>query len=477
MTRFLINILIVFTVGIGYGQNKITGFAPDFIGKNVSVYTYQDYVTRNRVEIGKGKVEEKDSSFHIAVSTNSTIKIIVEIERTEASMYLAPNTDYFVYFPASDQPVAYVNSTTSIYFNDLDSTDINYRILQYHQWFDSYIALNQNGVAQGKFLSYLDSFKLYVADAYRHVEDPYFITYVRYDLGEMEQTFGGNMRGKKRLNTYLEYIERFPIYYENDRYMKFLLAFYDKEFREYLPVTEQKIMEAIFKSSPTLLMQALKGDILLAKPELRELVMIDKLGKAYYREIGFRPNIVNILDSVSTYALNNVNATVAKNVRDYITKLETGFPAPALQLQTNEQEIISWSKYKGKFVYLNFFATWNERALNDLAIMKKLVAKYNQDIEFVSLCMDKDSTTYETFLEKNPEYNWEFHYLGPDHDLVKDYKVTNVPTYFLVDQEGFIFAAPALAPSPNGKYQSVDQTMHEIKQALHPQERIRVGEK
>ncbi|MDA7803658.1 TlpA family protein disulfide reductase [Crocinitomix sp.] len=477
MQKSILIILLLSLVNLGFGQNNLKGFAPDFIGKTVKVYTYQDYVTMNRMQIGEGIVEAADSSFHIKLNTNTTIKAIVEIERTEASLYIAPKTDYFIYFPASEKPVAYVNSVTNIYFSDLDTTDINYRILEYHQWFDTYIALNQTGVAQGKFLSYLDSFKLYVSEAYKDVKDPYFITYVRYDIGEMEQTYGGNRRSQERLKTYLEYIEPFPIYYENDRYMKFLLAFYDKEFREYLPVTEKEIMRSIFKSSPTLMMQTLKSDIFLAKPELRELVMIDKLGKAYYREIDFRPNIITILDSISEFAQTNVNSTVAANVKDYITKLEPGYPAPAIRFETTSNEFIGWSHYTGKFVYFNFFATWSDKAVNDMEIMTKLVAKYNEDIDFVTVCTDKDILTYKAFMKQHPEYNWDIFYIGENSALMNDFKVATVPSYYLIDQDGFIFSAPALAPSPNGKYQSIEITFREIQRALHPEERVRVGEK
>ena len=112
--------------------------------------------------------------------------------------------------------------------------------------------------------------------------------------------------------------------------MKFIRAFFDKDFGEYLPSTEEEIFKAIDKGSPTLLMQALRRDIFLAKPELRELVMIDKLGKAFYAEIDQQENILIILDSVSKHSLSPSNAAVAGNVRNYITKLEPGYPAPSL---------------------------------------------------------------------------------------------------------------------------------------------------
>lgn len=469
-------IVLLFT-SICFGQNQITGFAPDFVGQAVKLYAYQDYLTLNRVLLAEGKVSPVDSTFQLTVNTNTTLKAIIEIDRTEASLYLAPNRNYNVYFPESVAPVSYNNAITNLYFSDLDTLDINYLILQYQQWFDTFIAYNERGIARHGFLAYLDTFQIYASEAYKTIDDPYFITYVRYDIGEMVQTFGGNGSSEQRLEIFLNYIEPFPVYFENDRYMKFLMAFYDKEFREYLPKTEAEIMGAIAQSSPTLLMKALKSDIFLARPELRELVMVDKLGKAFYNETEFRPNIITILDSVANHSKVQTNASAAKNVKRYITSLEAGYPAPAIAFQPSPGKSISWGNYKGKFVYFNFFATWNDRAVNDMEIISKLVPEYDEDIAFLSVCTDQDSSSFKAFLKEHPDYTWDIVYIGDKSPLMDSYKVTSVPMYYLIDQDGFIYSAPALAPSPNGKYQSIEKDLFMIKKALHPQDAIRVGEK
>ncbi|MGB1104786.1 MAG: TlpA family protein disulfide reductase [Crocinitomicaceae bacterium] len=481
MKKLLGYITIFLTTWTGFAQSDsanvvIEGYAPAFIGKMVKLNAYQDYVTRTKINLATAMVRPSDSSFTIQINTRSTIEGVIEIDQTEASMYIAPNTDYTVYFPEATGPKTYQNAQTNLYFSDLDTLDINYLVIQYHQWLDTYIAYHERDIAHGNFLVHLDTFKLYAADAYKNIEDPYFITYVRYDLAELEQTFGGNRQSEQRLQTYLEYIEPFPVYYENDRYMKFLLAFYDKEFREYLPVTEEAILKAINKSSPTLLMKALRNDILLAKPDVRELVMIDKLGKAYYREIDLQTNILKILDSVSTNSQSLVNANVAKNVKDYLTNLESGYPAPQINLNADTENPLKWSTYKGKFVYFNFFTTWNEQAIRDMEIISEIRPTYMEDITFLSVCTDEDTATFNQFMADHPEYNWDIVHIGEGHKLTEAYKVTSLPAYFLIDQDGFIFSAPALAPSPNAKYQTIKDVFDKIQYALHPPERPRVGE-
>lgn len=470
-------IVLFFTVFTASGQDTLIGYAPAFVGKEVVLKTYQDYLTFNTVELGRGVVDATDSLFRIPFTTKATVKATLTIDKNEGDLYLAPNTTYQVYFPPSEDPISYKNAKTNVYFFGLDTTDINYRILAYHQWFDTYIAYNERLVAKGGFLQCLDSFKLNVARVYKEVKDPFFITYVRYDIAEMEHSAGGNRKSEARLNTYLNYIEPFPVYYENDRYMKFILGFYDKSFSDYLPDTEAAINMALFHSSPTRLMHALRSDLFLANPDLRELIMIDKLGKAFYNELDFRSNIITILDSVANNPVLPFNGIVAKNVKNYITSLEQGYPAPALQLSTEEGESVSWANYKGRFVYVNFFATWNDKSMQEMQVIKDLSDKYGEDIAFISLCTDKSKTTYDAYCEEHPSYKWDTFYIGENSELIQLFKVADVPSYYLIDQEGFIAMAPALGPSPSGEYKSIEDTFFYINKRLHPVDKPRVGGK
>ena len=78
------------------GQVVIEGYAPAFIGKMVEFNAYQDYVTRTRVNLATAMVRPSDSSFTLKIQTASTIEGIIEIDLTEASLYIAPNTNTLV---------------------------------------------------------------------------------------------------------------------------------------------------------------------------------------------------------------------------------------------------------------------------------------------------------------------------------------------------------------------------------------------
>jgi len=479
MKIYLFTILCCFGLVAANAQEfEIKGFAPAFVGEKVSLYTYQDYVTMTKIKLGEGVVDAKDSTFHIALDNGATFKGIIEVGKTEAPIYVAPKTTYEIYFPAAEnQAISFQNQRTDIMFFALDTSDINYRILQYNQWFDSFVYYHEEDIAKGQFLTYLDTFMTYASDAYAHVEDEYFLTYVRYNVAEMKQTFGGNKKSQKRLETFLSFVEPFPVYYENDQYMKFFKGFYGKNFDDYQPTIEAEINMAIYNSSPTKLMSVLKQDLFLSNPEVRELVMIDQLGKQYYKRDDQKRSIIIMLDSLESYAKYQVNATVAKNVKNFLTSLEPGFPAPIIQLKDSaNDDAVTWVNYQGKFVYFNFFETWNEKAKVEMKIINDLRRDYGEFISFLSVCTDKDKATYDKFRSDNPEMDWDIFYVGHDSELKEDYKVSGVSTYYLIDQSGFIALAPAPSPSPDGEYESIDKTFFYIKEAMTPSERKRIGE-
>ncbi|MCB9224813.1 MAG: TlpA disulfide reductase family protein [Crocinitomicaceae bacterium] len=459
---------------------EIVGYAPAYVGEKVTLYTYQDYITMTRMKLGEGQVSAKDSLFHIDLKVGTTIQGIIEIGNTEAPLYLAPNTSYDIYFPkVQGQPISFQNQYTDIVFFGLDTTDINYRILQYNLWFDTYIAYHEREIARGQFMAYLDTFMIYAADAYKDVQDEYFITYVRYNIGELQQSFGGNSKGANRMGTYINFIEPFPVYYENDQYMRFFKSFYSKDFSDYPPDMLAEINMAIYNASPTRLMTALKKDIFLSKPEIREMVMINQLGKQYYERNDTKRPVLMMLDSIANHAKFMVNATIAKNVITYLTSLEPGFPAPVIDLEIapDNDEHITWKKYEGKFVYLNFFETWNDQSIKEMRIMADLRRDYGPYVEFLSVCTDKKREDFDKYMKENPDYDWDIVYVGSDSPMKEDYKVQNVPTYFLIDQSGFIAMAPAPTPAPDGEYESIDKTFFYIKRALTQTDGKRVGER
>ncbi len=468
MKNLIYILIILFSFNVANAQtDSIVGYAPDFIGKHVALYTIDDYLTMTRVKLSEGIVNPKDSLFRLNNPVKFTVKAIIEIENTETELYIQPKHSYtLAYEKPQNSFVSFVNQKTETIFYGLDSTDINYKVLQYNQWFDKYIYYHQQDILKHGFTPYLDTFKIYAYKAYKNEKNAYFLNYVRYNIAQMEQIKKTRKNENAKLNTYLEYIKPYPVFAYNDQYMKFIKSFYPKDFEGYMPDVKASIYLAINHGSPTRLMKALGQNFFLKNIQLREMMMVNMLGDSYYKRGYDRKNIITILDSVSHFASFKPNAIASKNMIDYLTKVEQGYPAPQFSI-IQQKDTINLSKYNGKFLYINFFATWNEPSITEMKLIKDLKTKYGDYIDFLSFCTDYASLDYKYFIDTHPDYDWDIVFLGEKNEITNAYNVKTIPAYFLINPEGFIAQAPAQSPSPNGEYKSIENTFEYIKSAFN----------
>jgi len=114
------------------------------------------------------------------------------------------------------------------------------------------------------------------------------------------------------------------------------------------------------------------------------------------------------------------------------------FLAPSFELESLSGGKVSLPDYRGKVVFINFWATWCSTCEVEMPSMEKLYQKYkDHGFEMLTISVDKDQSLIEPFMKK---YNLTFPVLlDPDSEVAKkDYKTTGVPETFIVNREGII---------------------------------------
>lgn len=119
---------------------------------------------------------------------------------------------------------------------------------------------------------------------------------------------------------------------------------------------------------------------------------------------------------------------------------------------------IRFSNFKGKYVYVDVWATWCGPCRYEIPFLKKLEKDYHKrNIVFLSYSIDSDK---EAWLEFVPKEELEGVQIIGDNawesELIKHYKIKGVPTFMFFDPEGKIVSVKMTRPSDNKTRETFD---------------------
>lgn len=132
-------------------------------------------------------------------------------------------------------------------------------------------------------------------------------------------------------------------------------------------------------------------------------------------------------------------------------------PSAPFDYENHKGGKTSLASLKGKYVYVDVWATWCGPCRGEIPHLKKLEEKYHgKNIEFVSISVDaeKDHEKWKQFVnEKELAGTQLFADKSFGSDFVKAYGINSIPRFILIDPNGKIISADADRPS-NPKLQT-----------------------
>ncbi len=111
-------------------------------------------------------------------------------------------------------------------------------------------------------------------------------------------------------------------------------------------------------------------------------------------------------------------------------------PAPAFSLPGLTTEV-SLEAYRGKVVYLDFWASWCSPCKDSFPWMNEMQAKYeDQGLVFIAVNVDREKNDAELFLQSTPA---DFVIAFDDKGATpKDYEVMGMPSAYVIDRDGYV---------------------------------------
>jgi len=151
--------------------------------------------------------------------------------------------------------------------------------------------------------------------------------------------------------------------------------------------------------------------------------------------------------------LNNLNKKypwfkdgneMQKDMEDRIAQaklLKPGNPVPAISYPDEKGNFKNLDQFKGKYLLIDFWASWCGPCRQAVPKVKDLYAKYkDKGFEVVSISIDDSKKAWEKAMEeeKMPWQQW----LSPDkNETMKKFLFSGIPTLYIVDKEGKIIGS------------------------------------
>ncbi|MRX67024.1 Thiol-disulfide isomerase or thioredoxin [Flavobacterium resistens] len=136
---------------------------------------------------------------------------------------------------------------------------------------------------------------------------------------------------------------------------------------------------------------------------------------------------------------------------NFANAIKPGKPSPKFNYENQKGGKTSLEDLKGKYIYIDFWATWCGPCVKEIPFLQKVEEQYKgKNIEFVSISIDamKDQPKWSKFVTEKQlggiqllaENEW-------NSKIMRDYGIHEVPTFILLDPNGNIVSARAPKPS------------------------------
>jgi peroxiredoxin len=163
--------------------------------------------------------------------------------------------------------------------------------------------------------------------------------------------------------------------------------------------------------------------------------MKDLLKQAY--------NKTNGSDSGFDKYLSILESTANKSALEEVKKTMINEPAPKFTLVDLKGEKVSLADLKGKIVIIDFWATWCGPCKASFPGMQKAVNKFSNDpnVKFLFVNtwernVEDKKKNAQDFITQN-KYSFQV-LLDNDNKVIESYKVSGIPTKFIIDKNGNI---------------------------------------
>lgn len=127
--------------------------------------------------------------------------------------------------------------------------------------------------------------------------------------------------------------------------------------------------------------------------------------------------------------------------------LKAGRPSPEFTFPDINGKEVSLSDLRGKYVYIDIWATWCVPCKGEIPHLKKLEETFHgMNIAFVSLSCDRDRSKWETMVKEQQLTGIQL-WGGEDNEFLRKYRAQAIPRFIFLGPDGRIINPDMTRPS------------------------------
>lgn len=140
-----------------------------------------------------------------------------------------------------------------------------------------------------------------------------------------------------------------------------------------------------------------------------------------------------------------------------------GSPAPMVTLQDTSGNSKTFAAYAGRYIYIDFWATWCGPCIQEIPYLQELERDYaDKPVVFVSISMDRerDRQKWVDFVRDRGLHGEQVWLDALNNKRISEsFYITQIPRFVLLDQEGKIVDANAPRPSDKQVRRLLDKVL------------------
>ncbi len=195
----------------------------------------------------------------------------------------------------------------------------------------------------------------------------------------------------------------------------------------------------------------------IIEEEFNNDLILEELYFVFLDELTSNYGVNDMHDYFERYKNLNTDKNKLKIIEDSFNiwnRLSEGQPSVDFSFPDINGNIYKLNDFKGKYVYIDVWATWCGPCRIEMPHLKRLKENFkNKNIEIIGISVDERKSDWENFINRENLGGVQLYAGGWNNELVQHFMITGIPRFILLDKDGKIISANAERPS--GKIEEI----------------------